>query len=142
MDLLALRVGYYLPLLTRKSLTRGRPRLARVPLFPGYIFVWGSEESRLSVLKTNRLVAMQHVPDGEQLRRQLSPFAEAIAAGVPLARESRLMAGERVRVKAGLFRDAEGVVLRRNGKTELLIAIDFLRQGASMEIDDCMLEPI
>jgi hypothetical protein len=65
-----------------------------------------------------------------------------ISAGARLTRESRLVAGERVRVKGGPFRDTEGVILRRNGKTELLVAIDFLRQGASLEVDECMLEPI
>lgn len=141
-DLWARRVPYYLPLITRNSLTRGRPRLARVPLFPGYIFLRGNVDERVAALKTNRLLTVQPVPDGQLLQSQLRQFAELIAAGVPLMRESRLEPGERVRIKAGPLRDTEGVVLRRNGKTELLIAVDFLRQGASLEIDDCMLEPI
>jgi transcription antitermination factor NusG len=87
-------------------------------------------------------LTVRDVPDGERLRVQLLRFAELIALGAPLVRESRLMPGERVRIKAGPFRDTEGVVLRRNGKTELLIAVDFLQQGASLEIDDCMLEPV
>jgi transcriptional antiterminator RfaH len=116
--------------------------MARVPLFPGYVFVFGSEEDRLSALKTNRLLTVQCVPDGEQLRKELMQFAELIAAGARLTRESRLVAGEHVRIKAGPFRDTEGVVLRRNGKTELLVSIDFLGQGASLEVDECMLEPI
>jgi transcription antitermination factor NusG len=139
--LLSRQVSYYLPLVTRKSLTRGRPRVARIPLFPGYVFVCGDEEDRLAALKTNRLLTVQHVPDGELLRSQLLRFMEFIAAGVPLVREARLLPGERVRIKAGPFRDTEGLVLRRNGKTELLVAVDFLQQGASLEIDDCMLEP-
>jgi transcription antitermination factor NusG len=138
--LLSRRVPYYLPRITRKSLMRGRPRMARVPLFPGYVFVYGDQDDRLAALKTNRLLTIQHVPDGERLRSQLQRFVEFIAAGVPLVRESRLLPGERVRIKAGPFRGTEGVVLRRNGKTELLVAVDFLQQGASLEIDDCMLE--
>jgi transcription antitermination factor NusG len=141
-DFFAWSVPFYLPLLARTSVSRGRPRLAREPLFPGYVFVFGSEEDRLTALKTNRLLTVQYVPDGEQLREELSQFAELIAAGARLTRESRLVAGERVRIKAGPFRDIEGVILRRNGKTELLVAIDFLRQGASLEVDECMLEPI
>jgi transcriptional antiterminator RfaH len=141
-DFLARDVAFYLPLLSRTSVSRGRPRLAREPLFPGYVFVYGDGEDRLTALKTNRLLTVQHVPDGERLRGELSQFAELIAAGARLTRESRLVAGERVRIKAGPFRDIEGVILRRNGKTELLVAIDFLSQGASLEVDECMLEPI
>jgi transcriptional antiterminator RfaH len=136
------RVAYYLPLITRKTLMRGRTRVARIPLFPGYVFIQGSEEDRLQVLQTNRVLTVREVPDGDQLRDDLSRFAELIALDVPLIRESRLEAGERVRVKAGPFRDNEGVVIRRNGKTRLLVAINYLQQGASLEIDDCLLEPL
>jgi transcription antitermination factor NusG len=98
--------------------------------------------ARVSALKTNRLLTAQSVPNGEQLRLQLLRFAELIASGAPLVRESRLAPGERVRLKAGPFRGTEGVVLRRDRKTKLLVAIDFLQQGASFEVDDCMLEPV
>jgi transcriptional antiterminator RfaH len=135
-------VGYYLPLVTRKSLLRGRTRTARIPLFPGYIFIFGNDENRLIALKTNRLLTIDKVPDGDCLRGQLLTFAELIAAGAPLVREARLVAGERVRIRSGLFQGVEGVILRRNGKTELLIGIDFLGQGASIEVEDCNTEPV
>jgi transcription antitermination factor NusG len=140
--LVARRVPYYIPLVTRKTLVRSRTRVARIPLFPGYVFVRGSDDDRLQVLQTNRVLTVRHVPDGNQLQSDLSRFSELIALDVPLIRESRLEAGERVRVKAGPFRDNEGVVIRRNGKTRLLVAINYLQQGASLEIDDCLLEPL
>jgi transcription antitermination factor NusG len=136
------RVAYYLPLITRKTLMRGRTRVARIPLFPGYVFIQGGDEDRLQVLQTKRVLTVRPVPDGDELHRDLSRFAELIALDVPLVRESRLEAGERVRVKAGPFRNNEGVVIRRNGKTRLLVAINYLQQGASLEIDDCLLEPL
>lgn len=135
-------VPYYLPLITRKSLSRGRTRVAQVTLFPGYVFVCGTEEDRLSVLKTNRALTVRRAPDGERLRTDLRRFHELISVGAPLLPEARLVAGERVRVKAGPFRDQEGVVIRRNGKTRLLIAVDYLQQGASLEVDDCLLERV
>jgi transcriptional antiterminator RfaH len=135
-------VAYYLPLVTRKSLSRGRTRVAQITLFPGYIFIRGNEEDRLSVLKTNRVLTVRQAPDGDRLRADLRRFFDLIHAGAPLLPEARLIAGERVRVKAGPFRDQEGVVIRRNGKTRLLIAIDYLQQGASLEVDDCLLERV
>src|SRR5262245_7328278 len=75
-------IAYYLPLIIRKSLLRGRARIARIPLFPSYIFVSGDEADRLSTLQTNRVVALHQAPDGEQLRKQLSTLAEFILAGV------------------------------------------------------------
>jgi transcription antitermination factor NusG len=135
-------VPYYLPLVTRKSLSRGRTRLARVTLFPGYMFIYGGEAERLSTLKTNRVLTVRRAPDGERLRADLRRFHQLIAADAPLLPEATLIAGERVRVKAGPFRDQEGIVIRRNGKTRLLIAVDYLQQGASLEVDDCMLERV
>ena len=138
--LLPREVPYYLPLITRKTLTRRRTRIGRIPLFPGYVFVYGGDEQRMQVLKTNRILAVHHVRDGEKLRLDLLKFAELIALGAPLVPEARLEAGDRVRVKAGPFRDQEGIVIRRNGKTRLLIAVNYLQRGASLEIDDCLLE--
>lgn len=135
-------IAYYLPLVTRKSLSRGRTRVAQVTLFPGYVFVCGTEDDRLGVLKTNRVLTVRPAPDGERLRQDLRRFFELISTGAPLLPEARLVAGERVRVKAGPFRDQEGIVIRRNGKTRLLIAIDYLQQGASLEVDDCLLERV
>jgi transcription antitermination factor NusG len=135
-------VSYYLPLVTRKSLSRGRTRVAQVTLFPGYLFVCGNEEDRLSVLRTKRVLTVRPAPDGDRLRSDLRRFYELITLGAPLLPEARLIAGQRVRVKAGPFRDQEGVVIRRNGKTRLLISIDYLQQGASLEVDDCLLERV
>jgi transcriptional antiterminator NusG len=133
-------VAFYLPLVTRKSLSRGRTRVAQIALFPGYVFVCGNEDDRLSVLKTNRVLTVRSVPDDGRLRRDLLQFSQMIALGAPLLPEAKLTAGERVRVKSGPFRDQEGTVIRRNGKTRLLIAVDYLQQGASLEVDDCLLE--
>ena len=135
-------VPFYLPLVTRKSLSRGRTRVARIALFPGYVFICGNDEDRLSVLKTNRVLTVRRAPDGARLQADLRRFWELIAAGAPLLPEARLVTGERVRVKAGPFRDQEGIVIRRNGKTRLLIAINYLQQGASLEVDDCLLESV
>jgi transcription antitermination factor NusG len=113
-----------------------------MPLFPGYVFVRGGDEDRIRVLKTKRVISVWPVPDGERLRQDLERFAILIAANAPLLPEARLISGERVRVKAGPFRNQEGIVLRRNGKTRLLISIDYLQRGASLEIDDCFLERV
>ena len=74
--LFARNVPYYLPLVTRKSLSRGRTRVARVSLFPGYVFLYGRDEERLSALKTNRLLTVREAPDGECLRG----FGEVLSA--------------------------------------------------------------
>ena len=59
-----------------------------------------------------------------------------------LTPESRLAPGNRVRVCQGPLMGMEGTVLVRRNSVRLLIAVDFLQQGASIEIEDFLLEPV
>ena len=74
--------------------------------------------------------------------RELQQLQRLIATNAPLTVESRLAPGRRVRVRQGPFAGIEGTVLVRRGETRLLVSINFLQQGASVEIDDFQLEPI
>ena len=140
-ELVAHQVPFYLPLV-KKNTYRRRKVSSFAPLFPGYVFVWGSEEERVRVLKTNRISRILHVGDQQQLVHDLGQLRQLISSDAPLTVESRLETGDRVRVRHGGLMGVEGVVLRRRGETRLLVSIDFLQQGASVEIDDFLLEPL
>ena len=47
-QLFAQEVPFYLPVIRRRSLSRGRVRNAIVPLFPGYLFLYGTGAHRLA----------------------------------------------------------------------------------------------
>jgi hypothetical protein len=47
-----------------------------------------------------------------------------------------------VRVKAGMLRGQEGMIIRRQGETRLLVAVNFLQQGASVLLDDIAVEQL
>jgi transcriptional antiterminator RfaH len=112
------------------------------PLFTGYVFMHGGEEHRIRALATNRLSRVLVVPDGERLWRDLSHIQKLIVSGAPLTVESRLAPGTRVRVRRGAMEGIEGTIISRRGQTRLLVHVDFLQQGASVEIDDLWVEPI
>ncbi|MEO2048795.1 MAG: transcription termination/antitermination NusG family protein [Pirellulales bacterium] len=141
-QLAAQHVPHFLPVVKRKSLSRGKTRTAQIPLFSGYLFFCGIDQQRITALQTNRIVAMTQVVDGEQLRDNLRQIAELIALDAPLTPESRLVQGQRVRVKSGLFKGYEGIVMKRRGKTRLFVAVEYMEMGASMEIQNYLLEPI
>jgi transcription antitermination factor NusG len=141
-DLLRQEIPFYLPLV-KKTLHYGRRRVASfAPLFDGYLFMLGSERERTISLTTNRIVRVLPVNDGERLIADLRQIERLIEANVPLTVESRLRAGMHVRVRSGLMAGVEGVVLRRRGETRLLVSVNFLQQGASVEIEDFRLEPL
>jgi transcription antitermination factor NusG len=56
--------------------------------------------------------------------------------------EKRPEAGDRVRVRDGVFRDVEGTVLRRAGETRLVIAVHLVQQGVTLELEERSLERI
>ena len=141
-DLLRHTVPFYLPLVKR-TLQYGRRRMTSfAPLFDGYVFMFGAEKQRTLSLATNRVVRVLPVNDGARLIADLRQIEHLIRANVPLTVESRIRPGMRVRVRNGPFAGVEGVVMRRRGEIRLLVAINFLQQGASVEIEDFRLEPL
>ena len=141
-ELLAYEVPFYLPIVKKTSVCRDRKVTSHVPLFPGYVFLFGSDDQRVQALTTNRISRVLPVYDPERLERDLRQIAQLIAAKMPLTVEARFVPGERVRVQHGPFEGLEGVVMRRHGQTRLLVTVNYLQRGASVEIDDFMLEPI
>ncbi len=115
---------------------------AQVPLFPGYVFMFGSEQERILSLTTNRVSRILEVADPSHLRAELEQINRLIHCGAPLTVEQRLAPGNRVRIKHGAMAGLEGTVLVRRGKTRLIVAVTLLQQGVSVEVDDFSLEPI
>jgi len=141
-DLLSREIGFYLPLVPRRLLIRGRSVHSQVPLFAGYLFVRCSEEDRLRALMTNRVASVLPVVEAEQLRRDLLNIRRLVQTGAPLTVESRLVPNQRVRIRAGALAGMEGTILRRKNELRLMVAVKMLKQGVSLEIDDYLLEPI
>lgn len=141
-SLLGFRIPFYLPLVPRDNAIRGRRIKSHIPLFSGYVFVFGTESERTRALTTNRISRVLAVPDEPRLVRDLCHLDRLISSGVPLTLESRLEPGQGVRIKSGPMLGAEGVIITRRGQSRLLIAVQFLQQGVSVEIEDFQVEPI
>jgi transcriptional antiterminator RfaH len=136
------RVPFYLPLVKRTHLQRGRKTSALHPLFGGYMFLYGDPHERVIALQSNRISQVLDVEDEEELRADLRQIRRLIAADAPLTVEQRLTAGQKVRIKGGSLAGVEGKVISRRGSERLLIAVNYLNQGVSIQIDDFLVEPI
>jgi hypothetical protein len=141
-ELLAFRIPFYLPLIKKNSVVRGRKRMSFVPLFSGYIFLFSTEAERIKGMTTNRISRILTVNDPHQLVHDLEQLRRLIASNTPLSVEQKLAPGNRVRVKQGALMGLEGTVLVRRGVTRLLVSVNFLQQGASVEMDDYLLEKL
>ena len=141
-QLLGRGIPYYLPLVLTNHASRGRRFSAHVPLFASYVFMCASEQERIASLTTNRVSRILAVPNAVGMVHDLRQVFRLIASGAPLTIEQRLAAGRRVRIRHGSLAGLEGTVLARRGGTRLLVAVDFLQQGASIDVEDHWLEPV
>lgn len=134
-------VPFYLPLALQRSLISGRKRESYLPIFRGYLFLFGTDEERIISLATNRISAIIPVHDQEQLRADLLKLHRLIETEAPITVEKLLEPGRPVRIKSGAMKGMEGEVIQRRGKDRLLVAVKCLNQGVSVDIDDFMVEP-
>ena len=141
-QLLGMEVPFYLPLIPKTSLIRGRRFTSQIPLFGNYMFMFANEEERIKALTTERIVQLLPAPSGREMAQDLQNVRALIQAGAPLTLESRLGVGRRVRVKSGALMGLEGVILSRRSEDHLLVGVRFLQQGVSVLIRDFQVEPI
>lgn len=141
-QLYGMNVPHYLPLVSKTSRIGPRKVKSHLPVFAGYVFLYGTEEERVQALTTNRISRILPVPGREQMTADLRHVRSLILAGAPLTVEARLQPGQRVRIKSGSLMGLEGTVICRRAETRLLIAVHYLQQGVSVQIDDYMVEPI
>lgn len=137
------QIPHYCPTIPKRYRSpNGRLRTSFIPLFANYVFMFGTSEDRYQAMTTNCISKCTLIEDVAQLLADLRVIESVVDSGVGLTPESKLLPGNRVRVRTGPFARYEGVVIRREGKTRLLLSLNFLEQGVSMELDEGLLEPI
>ena len=142
-ELLRLAVPFFLPLVPKTNLIRRRVVRSYLPLFGGYVFMFACDDERARCLTSHRVSDLLRVDDQWRLRGDLKQLRQLIDVGAPLTIERRLEPGHRVRIKNGPMRGLEGIIThRRGGQRRLLVAVEFLEHGVSVEIDDYMVEPV
>lgn len=139
----AMEIRHYGPVvLQRGKSPSGRSTTSHMLLFPGYVFLCGSEADRHRALTTNCVSRCLSVGDADQLIYDLRQIRRLIQTGTPLTPESKIQPGMRVRIRGGLLAGMEGTVLKRRGGDRLLVAVRFLQQGASVLLEDFEVERI
>jgi transcription antitermination factor NusG len=141
-DLLRRGIGYFLPMAERTKVSGGKKRRVMLPLFPSYVFFCGSAEERYEALATDRLCRVIDVIDQAGLLRDLLSLQDALARKAVLDPYPFTAVGRHCRVTAGPFQGLEGVLVQKLGPTRLVLQVNMLGQGAAMEIDAGLLEPI
>jgi len=136
-------IAHYGPMIKRRSRSpSGRVRHTYVPLFPGYVFLFATEEQRQRALTTNCISRCLPIPEPAELWRDLIQIRRLIGSDAPLSPEARIEPGMMVRIKSGSMVGTEGHVIKRHGQERLVVAVRFLQQGASVLLEDVQVEQI
>ena len=136
------RVGFFLPLARKPRKHRGREQPAYLPLFPGYVFLFGDDESRVQALRTNQIVNCLPVKDQRQLHGDLQNVFRLVGSDSELEVEQRLTRWTPVTIIAGPFSGMAGKVLQHRGQTRFAVEVHFLQQAVTIEIESWMMEPV
>jgi transcriptional antiterminator RfaH len=135
-------IGYFLPMVERVRMSGGRKRRVLLPLFTSYVFFCGTDADRYTAMTTNHLCQTIDVVAQEELVDDLEAIEKALAGEAELDPYPHAAVGQRCRIAAGPFKDLEGTVVLRNKHARIVLEVGILGQGAAMEIDADLLEPI
>lgn len=141
-DLHHRQIGYFLPMYETVRVSGGRKRRVLTPFFPSYVFLCAGAEQRISALQTDRICQLVEVSDQQELVRELLAFEQVLARGLPLRVLPTIATGRHCRITSGPFRGLEGPVIREGRSARIVLRVSAIAQGALLEIDAGLLEPV
>jgi transcriptional antiterminator RfaH len=142
-DLYNQRLAYYLPQVVREDYTpQGRKTRSIIPFFPSYLFLFGDERARVDALRGNRLVNVLNVVDQATLERDLRQIHQMLRSGLSVSSAHSVSIGSKVKILTGPLEGIEGTVIRRGNRDQFVAVVNFLRQGAVVDLQDWQVERI
>jgi transcriptional antiterminator NusG len=133
----------FLPTITRWSRWKDRKKKIDWPLFPGYCFARFNPDETLAVLKCTGVVNIVSfegkpaaIPEHEitSIRRLLE--SELQFDPCPMIRE-----GMMVEVTHGVLKGIIGRLIRKGAHARLVLSVDLIGQGVSVEVDAADVKP-
>ena len=142
-----LGIDAFLPIVERLSRWKDRKKLIAFPLFPGYLFVNISNDNimKLSVLKTPGVVRFIGVTPGEPEpipAEQILTLKKLVESKEALDPYPYLKEGNKVKIKSGPLAGVDGILVERKGMHHLVISVDILRQGVSVQVEASSVEAL
>lgn len=132
----ATHLPYFAPVAAKRALIRGRPTVAYIPLFPGYVFVRCLPDDLPRIRRTQRVADVLPVYDQDRLKQELLQVDRVLKSGLPVFPEDRIEPGNLVTVQAGPLLGLQGYVVRRASGGRFVVRVDFIRQGVAVELEE------
>jgi len=133
-----------LPLYQAAHKWKDRTQVVCLPVFPCYLFVRASLESRVQVLRTPGVVQFVGVAKQPSLvpDLQIEYIRRAAESVGGLQPHPYLHSGDQVLVKRGPLAGVEGILTRFKGQYRVVLSVHLLQQSVAVEVDLTDLERI
>ena len=133
-----------LPTITKLRQWKDRRKEVVVPLFSGYCFARFNWSDRLAVQKTSGVVDIvgggdrpEPIPDCE-----IEALKTLMASTLPYDSYPYLQEGMTVEVVRGPLEGVHGILVRKDKRHRLMIAVHLIQQAAAVEIDAGDVRPL
>lgn len=137
-------VEHFLPLYSCVRHWKDRHVRLELPLFPGYVFVRLAQHDRLRVLQIPSVACL--VGFGGSPTPLEEAEVEAIRAclkqGIRAEPYLFLTIGRRVRIRTGPLAGFEGVLVRRRGRSRIILSLDLISRSVAVDVDIADLESV
>jgi transcription antitermination factor NusG len=134
----------FLPLYDVARQWKDRTKHLSLPLFPCYVFFRGGIERRVNVLSTPGVHSI--VAIGKQLatipHAELDAIRRAVESHLQVEPHPFLFVGDRVRVKSGPLAGIEGILIRKQSASRLILSAKLLGKSVAVVVDAFSIEPL
>src|ERR1022692_3777187 len=128
----AAQVPFYLPLTPRGVRVRNRMVTSYIPLFTSYVFLLASQEERVAVLATGRVVNSIQVTNQEQLVSDLVQVSRLIHTGAALTAEDQMIPGATVEIQSGPLAGLKGKIVQQASRCRFIVEVNFIQRDVSV----------
>lgn len=135
----------FLPLYEAVHRWKDRRVTVSLPVFPGYLFVRISlPEHRLPVVAVPGVVSLVGALGGPTpiADQEIEILQVCSTRGHKMVPHPYLAVGGRVRVHNGPLSDLEGILLRRRGKSRLILSVKLIARSVAVEVDVADVAPV
>jgi len=125
---------YFLPLYRPPTIGR-RPQY-EVPLFPGYVFCRSTPDAAGLIVTTPGIVRVLGIGNRPQpiSDSEIATLRTVLSSGFALQAWPRLEPGDRIVITQGPLRGIEGVLMRRKGRSQLVVSVEMLQRSVAVQI--------
>lgn len=139
------RIETFLPVRKVERHWSDRTKVIEEPLFQSYLFVKILWADRWKVLNTVGAVSIVGMSQGKAIevpQKEIETLQQFVSQDIRINPFPYLKTGERVYVRSGPFKGAEGFIVHKNQRCRLVVSLDLLMQSISIEIDSACIERV